>query len=218
MLNLHVVFAVDRAGLVGEDGETHHGVFDVGFLRQIPGMMVLCPANKEELSQMLAWAVNEYDGPVAIRYPRGAGVATQSANWDADQLVCCHKDGKTVALVTYGTLVECADQAAHILEADGIHAKIIRLCCVNPLPVAELAEQLGDVSCVVVLEECCTGSGIREALHWELLKCRPDLKVYGRDLGVGFVPQGKVDRLYKEYGLDGESVAKYVQEVLKVEN
>ena len=71
MLNLHVVFAVDRAGLVGEDGETHHGVFDVGYLRQIPNMTVLCPANCAELADMLTWAVQEGSGPIAIRYPRG---------------------------------------------------------------------------------------------------------------------------------------------------
>ena len=71
MLHLHVVLAVDRAGLVGEDGETHHGIYDVGFLRHAPGMTVLCPASLEEQKAMLRWAVQDYNGPVAIRYPRG---------------------------------------------------------------------------------------------------------------------------------------------------
>ena len=75
MLGLHVVFAVDRAGLVGEDGETHHGIFDVGFLRQAPGMVILAPASRAELADMLIWAVEEYNGPVAIRYPRGTDLA-----------------------------------------------------------------------------------------------------------------------------------------------
>lgn len=218
MLKLHVVFAVDRAGLVGEDGETHHGVFDVGFLRQIPGMKVLCPASKAELSQMLAWAVNEYDGPVAIRYPRGAGVACDDANGNADMPVCCHIAGNDVALVTYGTMVRSAVAAAEILKTNKIRAKVIRLCCVNPLPIAELAEQLEGISNVVVLEETCTGSGIREALAWELEKKLPGRNIYGKDLGSDYIPHGSVDSLYKAYGLDGASVAEYVQEVLKVEN
>ena len=218
MLNLHVVFAIDRAGLVGEDGETHHGVFDVGFLRQIPGMKVLCPANREELSQMLTWAVNEYDGPVAIRYPRGAGVEAASVNGESDISVTHDSDAAEIALVTYGTMIKSATAAADILKSDGIQAKVVRLSCVNPLPVNELVEQFAKVSHVVVLEEACTGSGIRESLAWELKKYIPNLKVYGKDLGDQFVTHGNVDTLYKEYGLDGESVALYVQEVLKVEN
>ena len=218
MLRLHVVLAVDRAGLVGEDGETHHGVFDVGFLRQIPGMKVLCPANREELSQMLTWAVNEYDGPVAIRYPRGAGVEAASVNGESDISVTHDSDAAEIALVTYGTMIKSATAAADILKSDGIQAKVVRLSCVNPLPVNELVEQFAKVSHVVVLEEACTGSGIRESLAWELKKYIPNLKVYGKDLGDQFVTHGNVDTLYKEYGLDGESVALYVQEVLKVEN
>ena len=218
MLKLHVVFAVDRAGLVGEDGETHHGLFDVGFLRQVPGMKVLCPASNEELRQMLTWAVNEYDGPVAIRYPRGTGVEQTSGNWSPNIAMCCPRDGTDVALIAYGTMVKSAIAAAEILQTKKIRAKVIRLFDVNPLPVAELAEQLAGISSVVVLEECCTGSGVREALAWELSKDMPDLKVYGKDLGSWFVPHGSQDTLYKECGLDGESVAKYVQEVLKVEN
>ena len=218
MLKLHVVFAVDRAGLVGEDGETHHGVFDVGFLRQIPGMKVLCPATKAELVQMLTWAVNEYDGPIAIRYPRGAGIESLAVTGDSDVVVSHDSDHGDVALVTYGTMAKSALTAAQILESAKVPTKVIRLRCINPLPVKELAKELENISTAVVLEETCAGSGIREALAWELKKDLPKLRVYGKDLGSGYVPHGNVDVLYKTYGLDGESVAEYVQEVLKVEN
>ena len=218
MLKLHVVFAVDRAGLVGEDGETHHGVFDVGFLRQIPGMKVLCPATKAELVQMLTWAVNEYDGPVAIRYPRGVGIESLAVTGDSDVVVSRDSDHGDVALVTYGTMAKSALTAAQILESAKVPTKVIRLRCINPLPVKELAKELDNISTAVVLEETCSGSGIREALAWELKKDLPKLRVYGKDLGSGYVPHGNVDVLYKTYGLDGESVAEYVQEVLKVEN
>ncbi len=106
MLGLHVVFAVDRAGLVGEDGETHHGVFDVGFLRQAPGMTVLCPVSTTELRDMLIWAIFDHDGPVAIRYPRGTDRGYSMSSWEQradiakNGFLTCHRQGSDVALVT----------------------------------------------------------------------------------------------------------------------
>ena len=133
---LHVVFAIDRAGLVGEDGETHHGVFDVGYLRQMPGMRVLCPGSCAELEQMLEWAVNEYDGPVAIRYPRGGDQDYSENAWiGAEEPVHVHREGKNAVLVTYGPFLKNAMQAAEKLEQNGISASVIRLLQVNPIPV-----------------------------------------------------------------------------------
>ena len=101
MQKLHVVLAIDRAGLVGEDGETHHGVFEVGFLRQAPGMRILCPASTAELQTMMEWATLRYDGPVAIRYPRGGNGKYQDAAWTETDPVICHKRGGSCAIVTY---------------------------------------------------------------------------------------------------------------------
>ena len=100
MLKLHVVLAIDRAGLVGEDGETHHGVFDSGFLRHAPGMTVLAPASCSELAEMLRWAVQCCDGPVAVRYPRGGDGAYTGSAWDSDSGVACHRTGKDGAILT----------------------------------------------------------------------------------------------------------------------
>ena len=91
MLGLHVVLAIDRAGLVGEDGETHHGIFDVGFLRQAPGMLLLAPASTAELQAMLQWASLTYTGPVAIRYPRGGNGEYSDAHWTPDSGVITHR-------------------------------------------------------------------------------------------------------------------------------
>ena len=120
MLGLHVVFAVDRACLVGGDGETHHGVFDVNYLRSVPGMQVLCPASQAELGQMLRRAVLEMTGPVAVRYPRGCdgtftGIAEQP----------CLREGSDITLVTYGTLVNEVLAAAKMLQARGISAEVL---------------------------------------------------------------------------------------------
>lgn len=218
MLKLHVVLAVDRAGLVGEDGETHHGVFDVGFLRQIPGMTVLCPASCAELSEMLRWAVKNFDSPVALRYPRGGdGLITDSA-FAQGKGVHCHREGKDIALITYGTLTNQALACAEQLAEKGVEASVLRLLTVSPLPVKEIAEQIGGCKQILIAEEACTGSGIHEALTWELRRMLPDIKIHAVDLGREFVTHGSISKLYQAHGLDADSMTKTALEVLENEN
>lgn len=218
MLKLHVVLAVDRAGLVGEDGETHHGVFDVGFLRQVPGMRILCPACCSELSDMLRWAVKDYNGPVALRYPRGGdGSITESAFAEGKN-VYCHREGNDIVLLTYGTLTNQALKCADLLSERGISAKVLRLLTVSPLPVEEIMEQIGDCKDILIAEETCTGSGIHEALSWELKKKNPALNIHAIDLGSHFVTHGSLGKLYEVHGLDADSMMNTALEVLKNEN
>ena len=209
MLKLHTVLAVDRAGLVGEDGETHHGVFDVGFLRQAPGMTILAPASCAELSDMLRWAVNDCTGPVAVRYPRGGDGSYSDSGWDPDSGLLCHRSGKDIAVITYGTLVNNALDAADALKAEGIDASVIRLTRLNPLPVSELKKALDGIESILIVEEAC--AGIRDALNWEL--CR-DHSVTGIDLGSEYVTHGSVAELYKQFGMDSASIAAKAKEVL----
>lgn len=224
MLKLHVILAVDRAGLVGEDGETHHGVFDVGFLRQAPAMTVLCPASLNEVQDMLFWAVYQQDGPVAIRYPRGGNRDYSESAWHSTPEIiskgalCCHRTGKQVVLVTYGTLLQNAMDAAELLQYQGIEAGVLRLITVSPLPCELVAEQLPENAHVIVMEEVCARSGIRQELAWELSRLRPDCFVDGLDLGNRYIPHGSVESLYKYCGLDAKSVAEYVLEVCQHEN
>ncbi len=219
MLGLHTVIAVDRAGLVGEDGETHHGVFDVGFLRQMPGMTILCPGCTAELQDMMRWAVQKHNGPVAVRYPRGGDKGNYPSSWsDMQECVATHRQGKDVAIVTYGTLVNNALDAAEKLAIKGIDAAVLRLMSVEPIPTDELYEKLYGCRKIVVMEEVCSGSGIKETLAWELTKRDPACRVHGIDLGKRFVTHGSVDTLYRQSGLDPESVVNSVTEVLKVEN
>ncbi len=218
MLHLHAILAVDRAGLVGEDGETHHGIFDVGYLRQAPGMTVLCPVSTAELEDMLEWAVKHHDGPVAIRYPRGGNRGYDSSDWDPDCPVVYHRQGSQVTLITYGPLLENVLDAAELLKESGIDATVLRLTAVAPLPVQEIAQRLSENHHVVIIEETCGGSGIREALGWELQHCMKDCKADGIDLGHRFITHGNLKTLYAECGLDAQSIANYVQEVLNVEN
>ena len=209
MLGLHVVFAVDRAGLVGEDGETHHGVFDVGFLRHAPGMTILAPSSCAELKEMLYWAVNVHNGPVAIRYPRGGdGVFTESL-WNPEDTAVCHCCGKDAAIVTYGNLVNNAISAAESLKADGINISVIRLTRLAPLDFDGLRNALAGIQYVIVAEEVC--AGIHEAISWELGR---EHTISAIDLKGEYVTHGKVDKLHEKYAMDSVSMANKVKEVL----
>ena len=212
LLQLHVVFAVDRAGLVGEDGETHHGVFDVGFLRQVPGMQVLCPASMAEQRDMLGWAVDECDGPVAVRYPRGGNRGYEGSAWPAS--VYTHCPGDDAAIITYGVLVEQAIKAAEMLLKKGIKTRVVRLLCVSPIPVAELKQELNGVRKAIVLEETTSASGIGQVLSGVL----DGISVDPVNLGDGFVTHGSVAQLYSHCGLDAASVADKIMEVVRREN
>lgn len=223
MLGLHVVFAVDRAGLVGEDGETHHGIFDVGFLRQAPGMTILCPASTLELQQMLTWAVEEYNRPVAIRYPRGTDRDYTDSAWNnlaaaqGEGVLTSHRHGDDVTIITYGTMLQNAMDAADCLDERGIQTTVLRLLSIAPLPVDQIIKDMSSTAHIVVIEETCANSGIRQALAWELAHRDPQIKVDGIDLGHNYVTHGSVAELHKHCGLDSQSIADFVQEVLKNE-
>ena len=214
MLKLHVVFAIDRAGLVGDDGPTHHGVFDVGFLRQMPGLLLLNPASLSEQQDMLRWAVEKYDGPVAIRYPRGAeGSYTASAWTGLDSGIVTHRQGKDLTFITYGSMLDNVLAAAELLAREGIEATVLRLMDLTNLHVPQILEKKGSGDKLLVVEETCAGSGIREALACALMQCGAAVCVAGRDLGSDFVTHGDKKKLYENCGLDPESLAAFAKEV-----
>ena len=209
---LHVVFGIDRAGLVGADGETHHGVFDVNYLRSVPGMQVLCPASQAELDRMLRRAVLEMTGPVAVRYPRGCdgaftGIAEQP----------CLREGSDITLVTYGTLVNEVLAAAKMLQARGISAEVLKLPSIKPLDVRTVAASMRKTGRLLVAEESvCIG-----CVGKELLASLRARGVGGPvrlcNLGDRFIPHGAVPELYRLAGLDARSLADAAWEVCQNE-
>ena len=224
LLGLHVVFAIDRAGLVGEDGATHHGTFDVGFLRQIPGMLILAPASRAEQQDMLRWAIKEYNGPVAIRYPRGGDRRYRESTWtasfktDSAAAIVCHRRGADVTFITYGTMLDNVLAAAERLSEDGIEATVLRLLTVSSFPIDCIAEELSQNKQVIIVEEVCSGSGISDALTIGMKQRAPHCIVNTLNLGPNFVTHGSVDTLYEHLGLDSRSIAAYTKEVLKHES
>ncbi len=216
MLRLHVILAVDRAGLVGDDGPTHHGVFDVGFLRQMPGMLLLNPVSFAEQQDMLRWAVSEYDGPVAIRYPRGSEGSYTASDWKGLETgVVTHRQGKDVTFVTYGVMLDNVLEAAKLLSQQGIEATVLRLVNLTDLHEEQILELAPKDRPVIVVEEAATGSGIHEALAYGLMQLCPGCRVSGRDLGKDFITHGNVKKLYEICGLDATSLAAYAKEVVE---
>ena len=209
---LHVVLAVDRAGLVGEDGETHHGLFDPAFLDTIPGMTVLCPASFAELRDMLKYAVYEVKGPVAIRYPRGGEGAYQDGAPRHPAVLL--REGTDLTLAGCGTLVnellDCADR----LAADGIRAEVVKLNTITPLPLELVARSVKKTGRLLVAEEGAEMGGIGQRIAAGLLAA--GIPVQGLALastGRGFVTHGTIPQLRRLCGLDGESLYHRAREV-----
>ncbi len=206
ILGLHVVLAVDRAGLVGADGETHHGVFDVGFLRQVPGMRILCPANQAELEQMLKTALFDMEGPVALRYPRGG-----DGRWKELSPSPVLREGRDLTLCAYGTTINTMLSAAELLEARGIRAEVVKL---NQLPPADgcWKDSARKTGAFLMAEECPAHVGVYDSLAAD--PALEGVKKLGLDLGTGFIQHGSVPELLKRAGLDPQSVANAAQALL----
>ena len=209
---LHVVLAVDRAGLVGEDGETHHGVFDVAYLDSIPGITVYAPASFAELDRMLEEAVCRVSGPVAVRYPRGGQGEFRGDSGPEPVVVL--RTGTDITLAGYGTEINELLGAADRLAQEGIQAEVVKWNVITPLDISAVLESVRRTGHLLVAEECVEqGSvGVRTlaALEAAGVQARTALVNCGRD----YVTHGAVNLLKKSLGLDRDSLFRRAMEVL----
>ena len=210
---LHVVLGVDRAGLVGADGETHHGCFDALFLSELPGFTVLCPASFAELRHMLKTALFGLSGPVAVRYPRGGEGAYREDS--SDRPLVRLREGEDAALLAYGVLVNQALEAAELLEREGVRTEVLKLNQIAPLNRELLGSFFGKKNILLVLEDCfgagCVGQRVASILAKEGLA--PE-KLILKNLGRTFAPEGSVPQLEARFGLDAAGVAAAVREAM----
>lgn len=203
--NLHVVFALDRAGLVGNDGETHHGVFDVCYLGAVPNMTVLCPASFLELRDMLGYALHEIAGPVAVRYPRG-GEGRYTDSCLARESVL--REGRDLTIVCYGTMVSEALDAADILDEQGISAEIIKLGCIRPNSFELCLASLEKTGRLLVSEDVCASGCVGSQLLAAAALGGIDVRAAKLlNLGAGVVTHGCVKELMRFTGIDGKAMA-----------
>ncbi len=207
--NYPVVFAVDRAGLVGSDGETHQGIFDIAFMRSMPNLTIMAPKNGWELKEMLRFAMKQ-NGPVAVRYPRGEAWDGLS---DKQQIVEAGKcewicKGDTIALLAVGNMVETAIEVKALLEEKGLKVSVINVRFISPMDEEMLEELQKNHSLVVTLEEGVVAGGFGEGVAaWYEGK---EMIVHPIGLPNQFIEHGLVKELMKKYELDKESVAKKI--------
>jgi 1-deoxy-D-xylulose-5-phosphate synthase len=214
--HLHVVFALDRAGVVGADGPTHHGVFDLGYLRMIPGMVVMAPRDESQLRDMLYTATEYREGPIAIRYPRGSGRGvTLKEGFDlipigkAERL----RQGKDVALLAIGELVHPSLQAAEILARGGIECEVVDMRFVKPLDADLLRDVASRFSRIVTLEDNAASGGFGSAVG-EFLAEFPGVRLRAHGVPDRFIDHGSPAELARDLRFDPEGVAALVAEFM----
>ncbi|MBU1100508.1 MAG: 1-deoxy-D-xylulose-5-phosphate synthase [Bacteroidetes bacterium] len=215
--DLHVVFAIDRAGLVGADGPTHHGAFDLSYLRLIPKMIIMAPKDEQELRDMLYSAINEYSGPVAVRYPRGEGSGV-SIKKGFEKLPLgkgvIEREGESVALLAVGKMVEYSLAASSILHERGINCEVVNMRFIKPLDEELIISTAKKFNKIVTLEENSIvggfGSGVVEYLSDNGYK--NDILRIG--LPDGYVEHGTQKELHKMLGIDPEGLTGRIEKFL----
>lgn len=218
-MNSHVVFAIDRAGFVGNDGHTHHGLLDISYLNSMVNMTVLSPRDYTDLRRCLSYAIENVKGPVAVRYPRGSSPfeAQGPLYQDASELTLPHLSGdygSDFAIVSTGRISEEADKALELLKDQGIFGKHINVTLIKPIPAKEIFDMLSGIKYVFSLEEGIISGGFGEALERELQKLgfESDVTVFGVTNSIVRAMSQKEQ--LKHCGLDSESIAASVKSKL----
>lgn len=209
---LHVVFAVDRAGLVGSDGATHQGIFDLSYLTSIPGLTVMAPKNRWELSDMLRFAIR-FDGPIAVRYPRGEaydGLREFRAPIETGRSEVLYEESQ-IALFALGSMVSIAEKVRAVLKEQGYSVTLVNARFAAPLDEACIRKLADTHELIVTMEENVASGGLGE--HVAAFVCREQLPVQLLAVSVPdqFVEHGSVGELYELLGLDAASVAERIK-------
>ncbi len=214
--NLHVIFAIDRAGLVGSDGETHQGIFDLSYLSSIPNMHIMAPKNKWELSDMLKFAI-DFQGPIALRYPRGEAydelreyrepIQFGKAEW------IYHEKG--IVLVAVGSMVKSALTVRESLAKKGFACSVINARFVKPVDTEILDEAAKDHRLIVTMEENVASGGFGEKVRAYLDKAYPEKKLLTIHIPDEYVEHGNVEILRREVGIDAATVEDRILELVR---
>ncbi len=203
---LHVVLCVDRSGIVGRDGETHQGAFDISYLSSVPGLTLLSPSNFDEMRSMLKKAIYEIEGPVAIRYPRGGEGSFRKDCSGEDSTVLA--EGADLTIAAYGAEIQEALAAAKILKEKGLSAEVVKLNTLTPLKADKVLASLKKTGALLVPEECCESGCVgMEILSAAAAERVPLGRVKLVNLGDGIVGHGAPAELKKMLRLDGEGIA-----------
>ena len=203
---LPVTFAIDRAGIVGADGETHHGIFDLSYLLPLPNMTVLAPCDANQLEEMIEYAVSK-DAPFAIRYPRGSADMTKHIVGNGEIKNNIISEGKDVSIIAVGTMLNKAIKASEILKEQGIDAKVCSASVLKPFDdsIINSSDKL-----IVTLEDNLIRGGFGEYIAANYTN-----RVVNLGWPDKFIEHGDCEYLYKKYGLDAESIAERIRRELE---
>ena len=210
--NLPVVFAIDRAGLVGSDGETHQGIFDLSYLSSIPNMQIMAPKNKWELSDMMKFAV-KFNGPIAVRYPRGEaydGLEEYRAPIEYGKSEMIYRE-KDIALLAVGSMVQTAEQVRYILKEKGYSCTLVNARFVKPIDEENIKELCKEHKLLVTMEENVASGGYGEKVRAFVDETELKAEVLTVTIPDEYVEHGNVDILKKEVGIDAETVVNKVE-------
>lgn len=212
--NLPVVFAIDRAGLVGEDGETHQGVFDLSYLSPLPNMTIIAPKCMDELTPMLNWALSQ-ESPVAIRYPRGGEKLRleplrffQKGKWEVLE------EKGDICIVATGRMVEKAFNVKEALKKENIDIGLINATFVKPIDKEMLDKLIEENKTIITLEDNIILGGFGNLVLNYVRDTNSNINVVNLGFKDEFIPHGNVDALFKAYGLDEESIIKEVKKLM----
>lgn len=213
MQELPVVIGIDRAGIVGNDGETHQGIFDLSFLSIVPNLTILAPKDFKEFEKMLEFSIN-YSKPIAIRYPRGGEGKYKFEKYEDIELGKAEiiKEGKDITVLAIGKMVSRAMEAVEELENNEIDVEVINARFINPLDKEKILESINKTKNIIIIEdnviEGGLGTKIEELIVEEDIK---EVKCVKIAYPVDFIKQGSVDEIEKRYGLDKKSIAKKIE-------
>lgn len=214
MQKLHVIFAIDRAGIVGADGETHHGLFDLSYLSSMPNMTLMAPKNKWELSDMIKFAV-DFDGPVAVRYPRGQaydGLKDFRAPIEYGRSEIIYKESD-IALFAVGSMVKTAEEVRDYLKEKGYNCSLVNVRFVKPFDREAIRELSAYSKLIVTMEENVITGGFGQQVLEYVNDTNIDCRVMCVAVPDRFIEHGSVDELKKDAGIDAKSVTRRIMDM-----
>jgi 1-deoxy-D-xylulose-5-phosphate synthase len=214
--NLPVTLCLDRAGLVGADGATHHGAFDLSYLRTMPGMVIMAPKDENELRNMLYTAVN-YEGPAAVRYPRGEGIGVP-LDEDFTELEIGRaeivRDGGSIAILAVGTMVSAACKTAELLLKRGINCTVVNMRFIKPLDKECILQMADKMEAIVTMEENVLNGGFGSAVVELLADEGRSIPVLRFGIPDEFIEQGTQSELREQCGLTPEQMTEKINDML----
>ncbi|MCM3710932.1 1-deoxy-D-xylulose-5-phosphate synthase [Sporosarcina luteola] len=215
---LNVFIGIDRAGLVGADGETHHGVYDISFLRHMPNLVIMMPKDENEGQHMVKTALEYDDGPIAMRYPRGNGLGVVMdkklktipiGTWEI------LREGADVSILTFGTTIPMALEAAELLAKKGIHVKVVNARFIKPMDIAMLDQLFSTGKPIVTVEEAALAGGFGSAVMEYAHDVSASVSISRIGIPDEFIEHGSVDKLFEEIDLTVENVVRTTELAVK---